>query len=43
MKKVIVTGGASGMGRATAVMLAQNGYKVYSLDISSLSVKSCAP
>ena len=39
MKRVIVTGGASGMGRATAVMLAQNGYKVYSLDITTNSEK----
>ena len=33
MKKVIITGGASGMGRAAALNLAQNGYLVYSLDI----------
>lgn len=33
MKTVAVTGGASGMGRAVAVKLAQSGYYVYSLDI----------
>lgn len=33
MKKVVLTGGASGMGRATALVLAKNGYFVYSLDI----------
>ncbi len=33
MKYVVITGGASGMGRATAELLAQNGYHVFSCDI----------
>lgn len=33
MKYAIVTGGASGMGRAVAKLLAKNGYYVFSLDI----------
>ena len=33
MKYVLITGGASGMGRATALKLAQNGYHVFSCDI----------
>ena len=33
MKNVLITGGASGMGRATAVKLAENGWKVFSCDI----------
>ena len=33
MKYVVVTGGASGMGRAVAKLLAENGYYVFSLDI----------
>lgn len=33
MKKVVLTGGASGMGRAVAKELAKNGFYVYSLDI----------
>jgi len=39
MKTVILTGGASGMGRATALVLANNGYFVYSLDIKENSEK----
>lgn len=35
MKYVVVTGGASGMGRATALKLARNGYKVFSCDIKT--------
>ena len=34
MKDVLITGGASGMGRATALKLAQNGYRVFSCDIN---------
>ncbi len=34
MKKVLVTGGASGMGKAVCNHLAENGYFVYSLDIN---------
>ena len=33
MKYALITGGASGMGRATALHLSQNGYNVFSLDI----------
>lgn len=33
MKRVVITGGASGMGRAVALKLAENGYFVYSCDI----------
>ncbi len=33
MEYVLVTGGASGMGRATALKLAENGYHVFSCDI----------
>lgn len=33
MDYVLITGGASGMGRATAIKLAQNGYHVFSCDI----------
>ena len=33
MKYVVITGGASGMGRATALKLAQNGYHIFSCDI----------
>lgn len=35
MKYVLITGGASGMGRATAVKLAQNGFYVFSCDIKT--------
>ncbi|MBQ8909318.1 MAG: SDR family NAD(P)-dependent oxidoreductase [Clostridia bacterium] len=35
MKNVLITGGASGMGRATAVKLAKNGYNVFSCDIKT--------
>ena len=34
MKTVLVTGGASGMGKAVCKCLAENGYFVYSLDIN---------
>lgn len=34
MKTVLVTGGASGMGKAVCKTLAENGYFVYSLDIN---------
>ena len=37
MKNVVITGGASGMGRATALKLAKNGYNVLSLDIKETS------
>ncbi|MBO7219192.1 MAG: SDR family NAD(P)-dependent oxidoreductase, partial [Clostridia bacterium] len=30
MRYALITGGASGMGRATAKLLAQNGYMVFS-------------
>lgn len=33
MKYALITGAASGMGRATAIKLAQNGYHVFSCDI----------
>ncbi len=33
MKYALITGGASGMGRATALKLSQNGYHVFSCDI----------
>lgn len=33
MKYVVITGGASGMGRATSIKLANNGYHVFSCDI----------
>lgn len=33
MKYVLITGGASGMGRTTAIKLSQNGYHVFSCDI----------
>ena len=35
MKHILITGGASGMGRATAMKLAQNGYHVFSCDIKT--------
>ena len=41
MKKVILTGGASGMGRATALVLAKSGYFVYSLDIKQNPEVEC--
>ena len=39
MKNVVITGGASGMGRKTALMLAQNGYNVFSCDIKKAEEK----
>ncbi|MBQ8444576.1 MAG: SDR family oxidoreductase [Clostridia bacterium] len=33
MKYALITGGASGMGRATALKLSENGYHVFSCDI----------
>ena len=39
MKNVVITGGASGMGRATALMLAENGYNVFSCDIKKAEEK----
>ena len=35
MKYALITGGASGMGRATAINLALNGYTVFSCDINT--------
>lgn len=35
MKYALITGGASGMGRATAIELANNGYIVFSCDINT--------
>ena len=35
MKYALITGGASGMGRATATHLAKNGYMVFSCDINT--------
>lgn len=35
MKYAVITGGASGMGRATALKLAQNGWHVFSCDIKT--------
>lgn len=35
MKYVVITGSAGGMGRATALKLAQNGYHVFSCDIKT--------
>lgn len=35
MKYALITGGASGMGRATAIRLANNGYTVFSCDINT--------
>jgi len=35
MKYVLITGAASGMGRATALKLAKNGYKVFACDIKN--------
>ena len=37
MKYVVVTGGASGMGRAVSKLLSENGYYVFSLDIKENS------
>jgi len=34
MKNVLITGSASGMGRETALLLANNGYNVFGLDIN---------
>ena len=34
MRYALITGGASGMGRATAKLLAQNGYMVFSCDVN---------
>lgn len=34
MKYAVISGGANGMGRATAIKLSQNGYYVFSLDIT---------
>lgn len=35
MKSVVITGGAGGIGRATALKLAENGYNVFSCDIKT--------
>lgn len=35
MKYALITGGASGMGRATAIELANNGYTVFSCDVNT--------
>lgn len=35
MKTVVITGGASGMGRAVAEKLATNGFRVFSLDVNT--------
>jgi len=43
MRRVVLTGGASGMGRATALVLANNGYFVYSLDIKKNEVEKYLP
>ena len=37
MKYVLITGSAGGMGRATALKLAQNGYKVLSVSFKIIS------
>lgn len=39
MKYALITGGASGMGRASAIKLAQNGYHVFSCDIKKADEK----
>ena len=39
MKNILVTGGASGMGRATALKFAENGYRVFSCDIKQNEVE----
>ena len=39
MKYIVITGGASGMGRATAEHLAENGYHVFSCDIKKNEVE----
>lgn len=40
MKYALITGGASGMGRATALKLSQNGYHVFSCDIKKNDEKN---
>ena len=40
MKTVLVTGGASGMGKAVCECLAENGYFVYSLDINKCEINN---
>ena len=37
MKYALITGGASGMGRATALKLAREGYRVFSCDVKTAS------